>query len=379
MPQIFSQNFNRVNWEKLFTTNWKKLRAGMKEKGIDSLIVQDVSNVKYLTGYSPMYSYFMLNTMIAVLPEDAERPTLYPIWYYEEFVKEKFGWLSDVRPIPRNMSDYPKEFGRLGLGEKIGIDSSMLYGLGKLLENKLKGKIVIADDVLAEARAIKNQEELKVMEQAVAIAELGFERAFEVCLAGAREYQVCAEIEYVMRRAGAEAATHCFAASGENAASMQEVATDKVIRNGETVVFDFGALYEGYNAEFARTKFMGTPSKKQVEVFKLVYDAEQEAIKKIKPGALCSDVDQVSRKVLREAGWGPPYEFNYNLGHGIGNALWEYPIVDETSKAKFKENMVVAIEPAVYKHGFGGVRVEDMVLVTSSGAKVFSQSPYHYA
>jgi Xaa-Pro aminopeptidase len=378
LPQIFSQNFGDVDWERLFKTNWKKLREGMKDKDIDSLIVQDVSNVKYLTGYSPMYSYFMLNTMMAVFPKDAEKPTLYPIWYYQEFVKKRFRWLDDVRPIPHMISDYPKEFSKLGLGKRIGVDSSMAYQMGKLFEEGLKGEVVIADEVLAEARSVKNAEELKVMEKAVAIAELGFERAFEACSAGVREYEVSAEIEYAMRRAGAEAPTHCLAMSGENAASMQELSSDKVIRNGETVIFDFGALYEGYNAEFARTKFVGRPTSEQLEVFRLVYESERKAIKSIRPGVSCAHVDKVARDVLREAGWGPPHEFNYNVGHGIGNALWEYPIVDESSKAKLKENMVLAIEPAVYKHGFGGVRVEDMVLVTSTGAELFSHSPYHY-
>ncbi len=379
MPQVFEQNFGYIDWTKLYETNWKKLRAGMKKKGIDSLIVEDVGNVKYLTGYSPMYSYFMLNTMVAVLPADQEKPVLFPIWYYEEFAKVRFKYLGDVRAIPVDSAEWPGEFERLGLGKTVGIDSGMTYQLGSLLKEKLKNReVVVADSILAESRSIKNPEELKVMEHATAIAEVGFDRAFESCIPGAREFEVAAEAEHAMRLAGAEAATHTLVMSEENAASMKETSTDRIIRHKDTVVFDLGAIYEGYNSEFSRTKLVGKPSERQLEVFKLVYESEQKAIKTIRPGAKCVDVDAAARKVLREAKWGPPYEFNYNVGHGIGVALWEYPILDQRSKATIKENMTFAIEPAVYRHGFGGVRVEDMVHVTSSGARIISRTPYYY-
>ncbi|MDA4125427.1 MAG: Xaa-Pro peptidase family protein [Thaumarchaeota archaeon] len=380
MPQIFEQNFGFVDWERLYEINWKKLREGMRGRGIDSLIVGDVANVKYLTGYSPMYSYFMLNTMVAVLPADEPKPVLFPIWYYEEFAKVRFKYLKEVRAIPVDMNKWPEEFEKLGLGKRVGIDSGMTYQLGRLLHEKLKGvEIVVGDDLLAEARSVKNSEELKVIEQATAVAEVGFDKAFEACIPGAKEFDVAAEAEHAMRLAGAEAATHTLVMSEENAASMKETSTDRMIRHQDTVVFDLGAIYEGYNSEFSRTKFVGGASKHQLEVFKLVYEAEQKAIENIRPGASCAEVDSIARKVLREGGWGPPYEYNYNLGHGIGVALWEYPILDERSKATFKENMTLAIEPAVYKHGFGGVRVEDMVQVTSSGAKILSRTPYYYA
>jgi Xaa-Pro aminopeptidase len=379
MPQVFEQNFGQVDWESLFQTNWKRLRAELDKSDVDSLIVQDVANVKYLTGYAPMYSYFMLNTMVAVLPADAEKPVLFPIWYYEEFAKIRFKHLKDVRAIPVSSADWPREFNKLGLGKRVGVDSGMTYGLGTLLKDQLKGKeVVVADDALNKTRSIKNEEELKVMEVATSIAEVGFEAAFESCTPGSREFEVAAEAEYSMRRLGAEAATHTLVMSGENAAAMKETSTDRVIRHRDTVVFDLGAIYEGYNAEFSRTKMVGKPTEKQLEVFSLVYESEQKAIKTIRPGANCADVDAAARKVLREAKWGPPYEFNYNVGHGIGLALWEYPILDERSKAKLKENMTLAIEPAVYRHGFGGVRVEDLVRVTSTGAEVLSRTPYYY-
>lgn len=379
MPQVFEQNFGRVDWNQLYETNWKKLRAGMKKQGLDSLIVQDLANVKYLTGYSPMNSFFMLNTMVAVLPEDAEKPVLFPISYYEEFAKVRFKYLQEVKAIPGDVNDWPHEFEKLGLGKRVGIDSGMTYQLGDLLNKKLKGKeVVVADEVLSRARAIKNPEELKVMETATAIAEIGFDRAFDACVPGAREYEVAAAAEHGIRMGGAEAATHTLVMSEENAASMKEIATDRIIRHKDTVVFDLGAIYEGYNSEFSRTKFVGGPSKTQSEVYKLVYEAEQKSIKSIKPGAACVDIDALARKILREGGFGPPYEYSYNLGHGIGCALWEYPILDQHSKARLEENMTLAIEPAVYKHGFGGVRVEDMVQVTSTGAKILSRTPYYY-
>ena len=379
MPQVFEQNFGHVDWVKLYETNWKKLREGMKRNDLDSLIVEDISNVKYLTGYSPMNSFFMLNTMVSVLPANEEKPTLFPISYYEEFAKVRFKYLKGVKGLPVDAKEWPAEFVRLGLGKRVGIDSSMTYQLGMALKEQLKGKeVVIADQVLSQARAEKNTEEIKVMETATAVAEAGFDKAFESCIPGVKEYEVAAEAEHAMRLRGAEAATHTLIMSEENAASMKEVSTDRIIRHKDTVVFDLGAIYEGYNSEFSRTKFVGGASNEQRDVYGLVYEAEQKAIKRMKPGAVCADVDAVARKVLREAKWGPPYEFNYNLGHGIGLALWEWPIVIGGNRARMKENMVFAIEPAVYKHGFGGVRVEDVVQITSAGSKIISRTPYFY-
>src|SRR5690242_6370386 len=156
MPQVFEQNFGHVDWESLYQTNWKKLRAEMDKNDIDSLIVQDVGNVKYLTGYAPMYSYFMLNTMVAVLPADEEKPVLFPIWYYEEFAKVRFKYLKDVRAIPVASAEWPGQFEKLGLGKRVGIDSGMTFQLGTLMKEKLAGReVVIADDALNEARSIK--------------------------------------------------------------------------------------------------------------------------------------------------------------------------------------------------------------------------------
>jgi Xaa-Pro aminopeptidase len=378
MPQIFAQNFGYVNWHRLFEANWKRFRAAMKEKDLDSLIVQDVANVKYLTGYSPMYSYFMLNTMVAVFPMEAERPTLFPIWYYVDFVRRRFTWLKDIRPIPVSLSDWPAEFDKLGLGDRVGIDAAMTHALGRVLEKTLTGKeFVDAENMLWRTRSVKNEEELKVMETATAIAEIGFKTAFEFPIEGRREFEVAAEIEYAMRKAGAEAATHCLAMSGENAALCQEVSTDKIIRRGETVIYDLGAQYEGYNAEFARTRFVGPPSEEQRAVYRLVYESEQKAIRAVRPGAKCSEVDRISRQVIREGGY-EKFEFNYNLGHGIGTSVWEYPIIDQRSEAVFEPNMVVALEPAVYKPGLGGVRIEDLLLVTESGCKVLTRAEYPY-
>ncbi len=378
MPQIFSQNFNYVDWNKLFEVNWKRLRQGMKERQIDSLIVQDVANVKYLTGYSPMYSYFMLNTMVAVFPKDAERPTLFPIWYYVDFVKTKYPWLKEIKPIPVSMSEWPEEFNKLGLGERVGYDAAMTHALGKQLEISLKGKeLVDAEDLLWRTRSVKNPEELKVIELATAIAEIGFKKAFEISIEGLKEFEVAAEIEYSLRKAGAEGATHCLAISGDNAALCQEISTDKIIRNHDAVIFDFGAQFEGYNAEYARTRFVGSPSKEQKEVYHLVYESEQKAIQNIKPGIKCADVDKLSRKIIGEGGY-EKFEFNYNLGHGIGTSVWEYPIVDQRSQATFEPNMVVALEPAVYKLGMGGVRIEDLVKVTQNGCEILTKTDYHY-
>jgi len=375
MPTVFSQNLKYIDWEKLLKTNWDRLRRLMKERDIDSLIVNDIHNVKYLTGYSPFYCLFMLNTQAVVFPRDAECPTLFPVDFYMDFTPKRYPWLKDGRPAPKRHKDWPKAFAQLELGDRVGVDSAMMYELGKLLEKELKAEVVLAEDVLQEVRSVKNEEEVKVMDIATAIAEIGMRRAIDVCDEGMREYEVAAEISYAVRMAGAEAATHTLVTSGENAAMMQELSTDKIIRRGELVIIDTGAIYEGYNSEFARTVPVGRPTEEQRHIMEIVYEAEQSAIKLIKPGAKVADVDKEARRVIREAGYGQ-YEFTYNVGHGIGIALWEKPIIESESEDVFKENMFVCVEPAIYKPGVGGARIEDVVQVTSTGYKILTRTEY---
>jgi len=373
MPQLF-QSFDR---KKMVKMNIERVRNLMKKEHLDAIICNSMDDVRYLTGFSTFHGVLWAAIHISVFTTDQETPTLYTLPYMIDYVKETVPWI-DVQEESMNMpttiqkllQEHKIEKGRIGLGSLVS------YGLGKALENTLPYATLINSSMMAEARSIKNDEEIKILSEASAVAEMGMNAAIEACNEGVREYEVAAAAEYAMRNAGAEApAFSAIVMSGENASICKELSTDKRLRRGDLVLIDQGALYEGYNSEFARTAIVGTPTKEQKEIYSLVLEAEQKTIQAIKPGAKCSYIDGVSRKIFKDAGY-ERYTHKYGTGHGLGTATWEAPSIDPSNNTTLQPGMFVAVEPGIHKRGFGGIRIEDNILVTEHGPKVFTKTRY---
>ncbi|MEG2338548.1 MAG: M24 family metallopeptidase, partial [Clostridium sp.] len=162
-------------------------------------------------------------------------------------------------------------------------------------------------------------------------------------------------------------------ASGERSALPHGVASDKVIENGDFVTLDFGCIYNGYCSDMTRTIVVGKASDKQREIYNLVLKANEEALKNIKPGIKCLELDKVARDIIIEGGYGEC--FGHGLGHGLGREIHEEPRVSPKGETILEEGMVITDEPGIYIEGFGGVRIEDLIVVTKDGYRVLSSSP----
>jgi Xaa-Pro aminopeptidase len=235
--------------------------------------------------------------------------------------------------------------------------------------------LVEGDAVLDRARSVKTPTELKIMRRSARVSALGMEAAARGIRPGATELEIAAAAEYSMRRNGAsEIAFPSIVMSGPRAALNEEVATNRRIRRGETIVVDQGCVYDDYATEFARTFTLGKPSREQTRAYRADHRSLTEAAKAIRPGVRAGEIDLVARKTLEEEGFGP-YQHPYGTGHGEGLSPAEYPVIGPGARERLEEGMVIALEPTIFKRSVGAIRIENIFLVTSGGAENLTVRP----
>ena len=205
--------------------------------------------------------------------------------------------------------------------------------------------------------------------QAVAIANKIFELL--TFSAGETEKKVAARIEAFLKGFDAKPAFRTIVASGKRSAKPHGYATHKKIRKGEIVKIDFGALYKGWRSDITRTFFVGKPNVRQRKMYQTVLEAQRRAILAVKAGVECRVVDKAAREYIKKMGYGK--YFVHSTGHGIGKKIHEQPKLSFRNHRKLKAGQVITIEPGIYIKGWGGMRIEDMALVTEKGAKLLTK------
>lgn len=234
-------------------------------------------------------------------------------------------------------------------------------------ENKLS-------ETLSSMRIIKTADEIKNIIEAQAIAERSFDTLIHKIRAGQTEKQVAAMLNFLMLENGAEDISFpTIVASGANSASPHAVPTNKKIVENEFILFDFGAVINGYHSDMTRTIVMGKADEKMKEVYTAVSSANTDAIKAARAGITAKLLDNVARSTI--VAWGYGDNFGHGLGHGVGLEIHEAPSVSPKGAITLKEGMVITIEPGVYLTGKFGVRIEDMIVITEDGCRNLTNTP----
>ena len=222
-------------------------------------------------------------------------------------------------------------------------------------------------DALPMLRAVKDAAELDRLAAAGAAADAAFEEIRRVAFAGRRESEVAADLAGLLRRFGHEQVDFTIVASGPNGADPHHEADDRVIRQGDTVVLDFGGLKDGYGSDTSRTVHVGEPDDEERAVHDVVRAAQEAGFAAVRPGAACQDVDRAARAVVDDAGYGA--YFIHRTGHGIGVTTHEPPYMVEGETRPLVPGMCFSVEPGIYLPGRFGVRIEDIVTVTEDGGR----------
>jgi Xaa-Pro aminopeptidase len=243
----------------------------------------------------------------------------------------------------------------------------------RLREKLAPAELVALGDV-DRVRWVKDDLEIAAIQRAAEISDAGFAHMLTVLRPGMTEAGAAVEFETFMRRAGAERLSfELVFASGPRSALPHGRATDRVMAVGDFVTLDFGPVCDGYTSDCTRTVVLGRSDERQRTVYALVLEAQRQAIAAVRAGASSRGVDAAARSVIEAAGYGQA--FGHGLGHGIGLEVHEGPTLSPRADLALEPGMVVTIEPGVYVPGWGGVRIEDDVVVTAEGCRVLTHAP----
>ncbi|GGR83813.1 M24 family metallopeptidase [Deinococcus sedimenti] len=344
-------------------TQLQQLRHAMRRAGLDAMWISDPANVRAMSGFSSGKDGKVLVTHDAA--------TLYTDARYTVQAAEE-------SPLPTFIARPPAtvEHAAPGLsGLRVGFEADHLTvaALEDLRDHWPQATLVAVQGLVQSLRVVKSEVEVQAVRDAQALADRVYAEVRPLIVAGARELDIATEIELRLRRAGAQSAFDLIVASGPRGAMPHGVASDRVIQDRDLVTVDMGAQLRGYHSDMTRTVAVGTPDAEMARVYRAVLEAEEAAVRAVKPGVRTADLDRLARDILTGHGLGEA--FAHSLGHGVGLEVHEGPSLRGTSDDVLQPGMIITIEPGAYLPGVGGVRIEDLVLVTEDGFEVLSQSP----
>ncbi len=347
------------------------LRAQLAEQKLDGLIVTRPENQLYLSGFS---AEEYLDATVLVGMEQAWIST--DSRYYEEVKERAPAW-----QLFEAGYDRVKVFGEFAGAIKpktLGFEATHLT-VATLKEwskaaRKHGYKLVPTAGLVESERVAKEPAELETIRRAVKLADDAFEHFRQHIQPGMTEKQGAWIIEEFMRQHGADkTAFELIVQAGPNGAFPHKRPSDRVIQRGEPIVVDIGARIDHYNSDLTRTVCLGEPADGQfLKIHAIVLKAQQTAEKKIKAGIKGKRADAFARKVIEKAGYGS--QFGHGLGHGVGLAVHEAPRASKLSKEIYRPNMTLTIEPGIYIPGWGGVRIEDLIVIRENAVEILSQA-----
>ena len=348
-----------------------KLRDTLRSQELDAMLVSSPENRRYLSGFTGSAGYLLVSQSDALLGTDFR--------YIEQAGRQAPDYR--IERLPPAMTWLPEMASQIGVS-RIGFESRDLSvhthaAFQKAIEeSSLNNRPVLVEtsDTLDRLRAGKYTEEMELLGRAIEITDQAIQEVSSTIAAGMTEEQVAWDLEKAMRQRGAEGmAFDIIVAAGPNAALPHHLADDTVIREGVPVVIDMGARYQGYCADLTRTIVVGKPDEKFRRVYGIVLQAQLAAEERVRSGMTGEEVDAIARDIIADAGHGD--NFGHSLGHGVGLAVHELPGVGPRAKDVIEDGMVFTVEPGVYLSEWGGVRIEDIVVMENGRARVLSKAP----
>ena len=346
-----------------------KFKKIIEEKKINNFLINSPNNIYYITGFNPTTEAYLLYTKNCGFELHVTE-----IDYQEARDFEKNCTVIKT-PIELTISDHMKK--RLETLEgKVYLEYTYLnYALfNKFFVSNKKVNFSNGDDLITSMREVKDRGELEKITKAIKITEKAVTAAQINIRQGKTELEIAAEAEYEMRRNGADwFAFESLIIAGSRTANPHAKSTVNKLNKGDTVIVDIGCKYEGYCADITRTFTVGEANNRQREIYGLVKEAQELALEKVKPGVEASFIDLTAREFLKEKGYDK--YFIHTLGHGLGLDIHEAPSISFRNHEKIKQGNVITIEPGIYIPGWGGVRIEDVVVVEGEGARILSNLP----
>ena len=348
------------------------LRDALRDKKLHGLLVSSPENRRYLSGFAGSAGYLLITQNDAVLATDFR------------YVEQAGHQAPDFRVlrIGAGYDWFTQLLAETGV-RKLGFESEDMsvashQRLTQVLKeytasNSKRVRLVGTAGITEELRALKDSDETKLLQRAIDISDMAMNTVTPTIGAGQTEAEVAWRLEVIMRELGAESPSFdTIVAAGPNGALPHHRAGERAIQEGEPIVIDMGAKYQGYCSDLTRTIVVGTPDETFRKVYNTVLGAQLAAIATVQAGMTGAEADGLARKPIEEAGYGE--QFGHSLGHGVGLAVHEYPGVGPRSESILREGMAFTVEPGIYISGWGGVRIEDVVVLEKTGATTLSKA-----
>ena len=341
-----------------------RLRALMAEKVLDGVLVTKEESVHYFSGFRGD------STALLITPERLLLMTDNRYTEQAQLQAPSYDVVEQYEGLSKKIAEAAQDIGILALG-------ALTCDRYEQLKSML-GEISFDTSLSLDAlRMVKDADEIAAIRRACAIADAAFAHIITVIRPGMTECEVAAEMEYFMRREGSERpAFTTIVASGVRGSLPHGVASTKEIARGELVTMDFGAVYEGYCSDITRTICVGRADAHQRERYDAVLAAQERALAALHPGVTGIEADRVARDALAEKNLAQ--YFGHGLGHSLGLEIHEEPRLSKSCPVALQENMLITDEPGIYIPGWGGIRIEDTVLITHDGAEPLTHAPKEF-
>jgi Xaa-Pro aminopeptidase len=352
-----------------------KIRNKLKEWDVEGLLVTNIDNIHYLSGFTGSSAAVIITENEALFLTDGR--------YITQVQEEVKGF--ELKGYRGKLLDYIIETVKQLQIKKLGFESeAIVYASFNKLQGILSADGIILvpiDKAIEELRVIKEKGEIQLIEEAIRLAAQALEAIKCSIQPGVRERDLAIELEYQLKKLGGEKTPFdTIVVSGNRSALPHGKPSEKKLEAGEMVTIDWGCTYQGYHADITRTFILagakGEQAIQQKKIYHLVLQAQEAAIKLAKPGINTIELDASCRRVIEEAGYGE--YFNHGTGHGVGRAVHEDPVITWYNGTTIQEGMVFTLEPGIYIPAWGGVRIEDMVWIKEGRCQVLTQTIEKY-
>ena len=345
----------------------KTLRQSIVEHELDGMLITDPLNRRYLSGFTGTAGQLLVTEGRAMLAVDLR--------YYERAEREAPTWEQAriKNTFLETLAEMVTETGVRRLG--IESDHTTIAALDDMRAQLPEITLVPISKMVVPMRATKDESEIAAISAAVDCADAAFAHLCQVIRPGMSETEVSWELESYMRLHGATAISFpIIVGSGLNGAMPHATTSERTLGRGEPIVIDFGALVEGYCSDITRTICLGEPDERYTAIWQLVLDAQQEVEARLRPRMGGKEADAIARDMFAQAGFAEA--FGHGLGHGVGLEIHEAPGLNRRMKdVTLEPGMVFTVEPGLYFPGWGGVRIEDIVVMEADGVRILTHAP----
>jgi Xaa-Pro aminopeptidase len=347
-----------------------KLRAQLPQHGVPGALILDPKNVGYLSGFTGSTAAILVSAERAVFITDSR--------YSVQAERECPEFELAITPGSAAYAEaIAEQVGSLGLADLAVEGDHVTVSQFASLGEKLAGvRLKPVSDLVGVLRQVKDEDEIGHTRAACQIVDRAFDYLLTILKPGVLERDVAIELEYFMRKQGSEKeAFDTIVASGARSALPHGRASEKPLEEGDLITFDFGARVRGYCSDLTRTVVLGRANDRQREVYRVVLDAQFAALGAIRAGVDGKAVDAVARDLIAARGHGE--HFGHGLGHGLGRDVHDHQALSQRASVMLQAGMVVTVEPGVYIEGWGGVRIEDDVVVREGRCEILTHAPKH--